>query len=68
MQQNLTHDNSPTKRGRKQGGKNLTEDHYICLCKMYVQCAADLGHSNSMVSETKQYNEHKAGMFLINVY
>ena len=59
MQPSTSNDNSPIKRGRKQGGKNLTDDHYIFLCKMYVQYAADLGHSDSMVSEIKQLCEHR---------
>ena len=59
MSSSNSNDNTPKKRGRKQGGKNLTEDHYYFLCKMYVQCAADLGHSSSMVSEKVQLNQHK---------
>ena len=51
--------NQPKKTGRLNGGKNITKEQYVYLLKEYVMYASDLGHSDDMVPEKKQFKEHE---------
>ena len=51
--------NQPKKTGRLNGGKNITMEQYVYLLKEYVMYTSDLGHSDDMVSEKKQFKDHE---------
>ena len=51
--------NQTKKTGRLNGGKNITKEQYVYLLKEYIMYASDLGHSDDMVSEKKQFKDHE---------